>query len=248
MDLSAAPVLTRAEKMVMRNSERKDVFIEKFAPPRTLLSTQQPGGRGNHRPTNSAESHASFDEGIMMRTKDSMEGRGRSSSDTSVLTRSASHHNGSQHSTSENSFSLGGSAVWVSDDSGLLDHAAPSGVASSHGSHGSSPAAKGGRVSTDASSSSSHGQPARGPPLSAGTLGTKDTHYYHTTIVYKGHQLPIKMPLYTFPQEVGDVSGLCRQHNTIVIPDSGTIVFPYPAHSNILKRYHNRTLASSSPF
>lgn len=71
-------------------------------------------------------------------------------------------------------------------------------------------------MSTDASSSSSHGQHAR-PPLNAGTpdprLGTKDTHYYHTTIVYKGHQLPIKMPLFTFPQEVGDVSSHCCQHD-----------------------------------
>jgi hypothetical protein len=199
----------------MRNSERKDVFIEKFTSPQNLSSPQNHGGRGNHRQTSSTGSNTSFDEGIIMRTKDGMEGRGRASSDTSVQTRSASHHNGSQHSPSENSFSLGGSAVWVNDDGGVLDHVAP-GVASSYGSHGSPPAVKSGRGSTDASSTSSHGQYVRAPPPSAGTsdlrLGTKDTHYYHTTIAYKGHQLPIKMPLYTFPQEVGDVSGYCCQH------------------------------------
>ncbi|KAH9973799.1 spindle pole body interacting protein [Lactifluus volemus] len=210
MNLSAAPVLTRSEKLIMRNSERKDVFIEKFTSPQNPSSSQNHGGRGNHQQTSSTGSNTSFDEGIIMRTKNSTEGRGRASSDTSVQTRSASHHNGSQHSPSENSFSLGGSAVWVNDDGGLLDHVSPPGVASSHGSHGSPPAAKGGRGSTDTSSNSSHSQYARAPPPSAGIsdlrLGTKDTHYYHTTIAYKGHQLPIKMPLYTFPQEVGDCS------------------------------------------
>jgi hypothetical protein len=209
MDLSAAPILTRSEKLVMRNSERKDVFIEKLTSPRASEMPQNLGGRGNHRPTNSFGSHSSFDEGIMMRTKDGSEGRDRASSDTSARTASVSHHNGSQHSPSEASFSLGGSAVWVGDEpSTLVDHGASPGVASSYGSPGSSIAAKG-RRSTDASSSSSHGQQPR-PPMHSGTsdprLVTKDTHFYHTTIDYKGHQLPIKMPLFTFPQEVGDVS------------------------------------------
>lgn len=208
MDLSGAPTLTRPEKLIMRHSERKDVFIEKFTF-RASDTSQHPGGRGHHRPSNSFESHTSFDEGIMMRTsKDSAEGRDRANSETSGRTASVTHHNGSQHSPSDASFSLGGSAVWVGEEGGLVDHAASPGVASSYGSPGSSIAAKG-RRSTDASSSSSHGQQPR-PPMPAGTsdprLGTKDTHFYHTTINYKGHQLPIKMPLSTFPQEVGDVS------------------------------------------
>ena len=209
MDLTAAPILTRSEKLIMRHSERKDVFIEKFTS-RTAEASQQAGPRGYHRPTNSVGSHNSFEEGIIMRTKDGLEGRGRASSDTSILSGTTSQHNGTPHSPSETSasFSLGGSAVWVGEEGGLVEHAAPPGVASSYGSHGSSTAAKSGRRSTDASSNSSHGQQQR-PPLTAGTsdprFATKDTHYYHTTIDYKGHQLPIKMPLYTFPQEVGDV-------------------------------------------
>jgi hypothetical protein len=211
MDLSAAPILTRAEKMIMRNSERKDVFIEKFTSPRASETPQHLKGRGNHVPKNSIGSNSSFDEGIMMRTKDSTEGGGRTSSDTSTRVPSVSQHSGTQHSPSEaSSFTLGGSAVWVGEEGSLTEHGSSNGVASSHGSHGSSSiATKGGRRSTDASSSSSHGPHPR-PPINAGTsdprLGTKDTHYYHTTIDYKSHQLPIKMPLFTFPQEVGDVS------------------------------------------
>ncbi|KAJ7815883.1 stabilization of polarity axis-domain-containing protein, partial [Mycena olivaceomarginata] len=34
----------------------------------------------------------------------------------------------------------------------------------------------------------------------------KDTHFYHTTVMYKDHQLPIKMPLATFPEEVSEYS------------------------------------------
>jgi hypothetical protein len=213
MDLSAAPILTRSEKIIMRNSERKDVFIEKFTSPRAPSEgSQHPKGRGNHRPMNSAGSHSSFDEGIMIRTKDGEQGRGRAGSETSNRVPSVgSHFNGThQHSPSEaSSFTLGGSAVWVGEEGTLVDHGSSNGVASSYGSHGSSAATKAGRRSTDASSSSSHGPHTR-PPINAGTsdhrLGTKDTHFFHTTIDYKGHQLPIMMPLFTFPQEVGDVS------------------------------------------
>jgi hypothetical protein len=214
MDLSAAPILTRSEKIIMRNSERKDVFIEKFTSPRASSeASQHLKGKGNHRPMNSIGSHSSFDEGIMIRTKNSEEGRGRASSETSTRVASvSSHHNGTQqYSPSEaSSFTLGGSAVWVGEEGTLVDHG-------SSGSHGSSVATKGGRKSTDASSSSSHGPHSR-PPINAGMsdlrLGTKDTHFYHTTIDYKSHQLPIKMPLFTFPQEVGDVSVPDRQCGT----------------------------------
>ncbi|KAI0266905.1 spindle pole body interacting protein [Russula aff. rugulosa BPL654] len=172
MDLSAAPILTQ--------------------PPQHLKR------KGNHRPMNSAGSHSSFDEGIMIRTKDGEQGRDRAGSDTSTRVPSAA-----------SSFTLGGSAVWVGEEGTLVDHGSSNGVASSYGSHGSSVATKGGRRSTDASSSSSHGPHSR-PPINAGTsdprLGTKDTHFFHTTIDYKNHQLPIKMPLFTFPQEVGDYS------------------------------------------
>lgn len=213
MDLSAAPILTRSEKIIMRNSERKDVFIEKFTSPRASSETSQHlKGKGNHRPMNSTGSHSSFDEGIMIRTKNGEEARGRASSETSTRVPSVgSHHNGThQHSPSEaSSFTLGGSAVWVGEEGTSVDHGSSNGVASSYGSYGSSVATKGGRRSTDASSSSSHGPHSR-PPINAGTsdprLGTKDTHFYHTTIDYKNHQLPIKMPLFTFPQEVGDYS------------------------------------------
>ncbi|KAF8345805.1 stabilization of polarity axis-domain-containing protein, partial [Amanita rubescens] len=38
------------------------------------------------------------------------------------------------------------------------------------------------------------------------TAITKDTHFYHTIVAYRDHHLPIKLPLSTFPEEVGDYS------------------------------------------
>ncbi|TFY69315.1 hypothetical protein EVG20_g3200 [Dentipellis fragilis] len=214
-----APKLNRHEKLIMRHSERKDVFAEKFFPGRPSPDPSQGGARTSHRPMPSNGSHSSFEEGILQRTKERVEGRERAGTEASIRNPPPPAPS-TQYSPSENSFSLGGSAVWVGDESGLLEHAASLGGPSSVGSNGSSVTASKGRRSTDASSSSSHGQ-HRGidhgyggatpmiagssdPHLRAGMM--KDTHFFQTTIDYKGHQLPIKMPLSTFPEEVGDYS------------------------------------------
>ncbi|ETW77958.1 hypothetical protein HETIRDRAFT_388025 [Heterobasidion irregulare TC 32-1] len=213
MELAAAPTLTRAEKLIMRTSERKDVFAEKFMQARPPTENLNAGGpsnaaRGSHRTTPSESSHSSFEDGILLRTKDGTEvARERPSTDGNTTARPLG-----QYSPSENSFSLGGSAVWVGDESGLLEQ-----TSLASGSNGSSSATTRGRRSTDASSTSSHGQHAHGygsalPMHSGGSdphlrpSFTKDTHFYSTIIDYGGHQLPIKMPLSTFPEEVGDYS------------------------------------------
>lgn len=40
---------------------------------------------------------------------------------------------------------------------------------------------------------------------SAASSALKDSHFYHTAINYNEHQLPVKVPLSTFPEEVGEV-------------------------------------------
>ena len=222
MDISTAPVLGRQEKLVMRSSERKDIFAEKFATAKDLSASYNnppPRPKPQHKPTNSQESQSSFEDGIMMR------GRGRSgtTSTTSLPQQPTSNPN---HSPAEDSsFSLGGSAVWVGDETELdttmngYSNGISTGAVGSSVSVGSSALASRGRKSTDASSSSSHGQPPgcyNGYGISNTTATesqfrtgmVKDTHFFHTTIAYKGHQIPIKLPLSTFPEEVGDVSGL----------------------------------------
>ncbi|TFK44659.1 docking domain of Afi1 for Arf3 in vesicle trafficking-domain-containing protein [Crucibulum laeve] len=239
MDLSGAPTLTRYEKMVMRSSERKDIFAEKFA---HLTSHQVNPTHGaglkaipQHKSTNSGESYSSFEEGILLRNHDKERtrddnktrsrekprARDRADTDTST-TAPSSHSHGqlqNQQSPSDSSFSLGGSAVWVGDESGLdlqpKDNSGESGSVASIAASSTLIGSSRKRRSTDASSSTSshlHGREQNVRQVShayydsyaRGTV--KDTHFYHTSVAYKDHQLPIKMPLSTFPEEVGDYS------------------------------------------
>ncbi|KAJ7678700.1 stabilization of polarity axis-domain-containing protein [Mycena rosella] len=208
MNLSGAPILTRNEKIVMRSSERKDIFSEKFvhlAPPLQGWNTSKTPLQ--HRSSHSAESFSSFEEGILMRNKD------RDEAPVSVQQPTA------QSSPSEASFSLGGSAVWVGDESGLdptSNEGEDDSILSFVGTTVTGPIRR--RRSTDASSGSSQAHMKDGtlrpsiahtpsyydPQMRSGMA--KDTHFYHTTVAYKDHQLPIKMPLATFPEEVGDYS------------------------------------------
>ncbi|KJA19960.1 hypothetical protein HYPSUDRAFT_43867 [Hypholoma sublateritium FD-334 SS-4] len=232
MDLSGAPILSRNEKLVIRSSERKDVFSEKFANGPTYQASA-PGTKSvlQHRSTNSNDSYSSFEEGILLRNSrdkytDESKGRKKEShridkpdGDSMSSTQAPSSY--TQHSPSESSFSLGGSAVWVGDESGLDLMPKERTDASSVASYVATSTLVGSsrnRRSTDASasSSSSHAQGkeqvqrqqqsqyAYDPHRRNGVV--KDTHFYNATVAYKDHQLPIKMPLATFPEEVGDYS------------------------------------------
>ena len=238
MDISGVPVLTRHEKLVMRCSERKDVFAEKFRPPESnpsvATATNQLSRLGHGR-DGSYDSKLSFEEGILARTRESKDKDENSSFiiDGGAPPSTSSHGSGSQSQTqtgtppqgthpgqsspSDSSFSLGGSAVWVGEDGGG-DH-------TMNGKEKESmkipPSISRSRKSVDASSTSSsnaHGSNAI-PHLTLGDAlnGIKDTRFFPTMIVYKGHQLPIKMPLSTFPEEVGDVrSFICFTEVTLL--------------------------------
>ncbi|KAK7448818.1 hypothetical protein VKT23_013548 [Stygiomarasmius scandens] len=234
MDFSGAPMLSRHEKMIMRVSERKDIFAEKF-------STPQPAGRpsswssainvqkaqAQHRSTNSGGSVNSFEDGVMMRAKSSDEHRGRERetewdrmsgkngrdrADTDAASSIAPSSTATVSPPSDSSFTLGGSAVWVGDESGL-DLVSDTGDTQSLTSTmvGSSTTRR--RRSTDASSASSHGAHLRAPINrnaysydAYNRPAVMDTHFFNTTVEYKDHKLPIKLPLSTFPEEVGDYS------------------------------------------
>ena len=214
MGVTGAPELTRSEKLVMRASERKDVFSEKFAASKSSENTPSSNGP-QHKTTASTGSYSSED-GILLRRHPPAEGtRERSTTESSVASSHA--HQPNPSSPSDASFSLGGSAVWVGDESVTVDNQVGVAIGGGPGSVTSGTQASRGRKSTD--SSSSHGFPreqnaysgaiptASDPHLRSGL--SKDTHFFQTTIAYKGHQLPIKIPLATFPEEVGDVSPRC---------------------------------------
>jgi hypothetical protein len=190
MDLSGAPILTRHEKLVMRSSERKDIFTEKFS----HLVSHQTWGRTD---------------------KERLQEGSRNTRKELETAQPASLPSFVQRSPSDVSFSLGGSAVWVGDESALdIFPKEKGGEAASIGSFIGGSISSRNRKSSSSSSSHAHGgkeqtyrqlnqQQFLDPLLRHGVI--KDTHFYHTTVAYKDHQLPIKMPLSTFPEEVGDV-------------------------------------------
>lgn len=238
MDISSAPTLTRAEKIVMRYSDHKAIFAEKFIPPKPTLSEGESGdsppethvvpkARGYHRPTGSQGSITSFGDGSAIRSATANIARERERADsvagTNVPQPRQAHSSDPPGTPSEASFSLGGSAVWVGDES-VLDGTVvgtSSVVGSLPSTAGSSTYAshsiRGRKTSTDAMSVSSHSGPTRAQSRAAGAhpstvsaeahfrATVKDTRFFQTSIAYKGHRLPIKLPLSTFPEEVGDV-------------------------------------------
>jgi hypothetical protein len=228
MDLSAAPILTRSEKIVMRCSERKDIFAEKFYqtdPHQSGINSNAGAFKPQHRTSNSGESHTSFDDGILLRHREHNapkdreweqfqppqpppRARERAATDSShsIISNQQHRQPQSQYSPTDSSFTLGESAVWVDEAGSETISAVSNSRASSAGS--TNVGTGRGRKSTDASSGSSHAgtavaTSAYDPQLRPGMA--KDTRFFHTSIGYKEHQLPINMPLSTFPEEVGDV-------------------------------------------
>jgi hypothetical protein len=211
MDLAGAPKLSRHERLIMRTSDRKDVFAEKFAaapPPSHTDALAVPVAATKHRPTLSWDSRTS-DESIGPKARD----RAGTESDVRAQPRPPTPPK------TDGSFSLDGSAVWVEGES------AEGGLARRNTNTAR------GRRSTDASSSS-EGRKDEYFPASGASL-VKDTRSYQTYIAYKGHQLPIKMPVDTFPEEVGDVRirlcHLCTLHSA----DSCAIVLAHPVDHNV---------------
>lgn len=272
MDISGAPVLTRHEKLIMRCSERKDVFAEKFRPPESVpltatVATQPPLSKFRHSRNESDESKLSFEEGFLARTKEpkdkddnasfiidggappSTSSHGSSGQPQPQVGTPSQGSTPGQYSPSDSSFSLGGSAVWVGEDGG-----------GDHTMNGKDkdpmripPSISRNRESVDASSTSSSNAHGGGtiPHLTLGDAlhGIKDTHFFPTTIAYKGHQLPIKMPLSTFPEEVGDVRDLlCFTGFTSLADGNPVIVFIDSAHPDIFDANCDRRWTAPSAF
>lgn len=60
-------------------------------------------------------------------------------------------------------------------------------------------------TSNSSTNASAHIQPSQMQRSLSRTKGLRDTHYYDTSVLYNGLNLPIRLPLATFPNEVGDV-------------------------------------------
>jgi hypothetical protein len=228
IDLSSAPLLTRNEKLVMRSSDRKDIFWEKHNQSQghhTVYMNGTNTGSGSksvlqHKSTHSGGSYSSVEDGSRrpQRSHDDVRLQERASSLKKQRNEGensgTSQPHGRQESP-ESSFALGGDVVWVNEEHSVngttKENVNPVQASSTAAASSSTVASSRKRRSTDASSLASQAHSlARGGQSyfepSHRTNVPIDTHFYHTYVAYKDHHLPIKMPLSTFPQEVGDVS------------------------------------------
>ncbi|KAI0090336.1 docking domain of Afi1 for Arf3 in vesicle trafficking-domain-containing protein [Irpex rosettiformis] len=231
MDISMAPVLSRFERLIMRTSERKDVFLEKFEELSRPAGSEPPVHNPTHKTEGSVGSQSSFEEGILMRGQP----KGRDRDSVKNATASAtSLPSTNQHSPSDGSFSLDGSAVWV--ENGHDQSMSQAGTNASSTAVGTNRSTSlRGRKSMDASSSASshnHGRRDEAGAIPALTTTNppllKDTHFFPATIEYNDHQLPIRLPMCTFQEEVGDYS-LIQLVQTFSAP-STTITGPIHPH------------------
>lgn len=172
MDLSQAPQLSRDEKLLLKASERKDLFEDRFPELEPGTATSQ-------------VSDNVFDDSASIRS---------SSADLSRETL-ASSRNTSVSSTDDMS------REWVrprSDSTHSAPNGAPDFMARRPSDYGTASTATS-RAATPGPglSSSLSGPGARRP---------RDTHFFDTKVRYKGVNLPIRIPLATFSEEVGDYS------------------------------------------
>ncbi|KAG8733344.1 hypothetical protein FRC12_018912, partial [Ceratobasidium sp. 428] len=213
MDISRAPVLSRDEMLIMRATERKDVFAEKFFGTELHADTapKDSRGMGSIDLTSAATSLEGFDDAPTTT-------RSRKSSITSDSTRSHSPPTSLR-------LKNGGSHEDVT--------AKPNGEPTPRTSLDRMSVASSAHVTNRVDSSSvGHGSIA---PVTGRIIRSKNTHFYTSFVRYPqfkgsgvGHlDLPVNFPLSTFPEEVGDFS-LIKLINTF--SNSNPVAGPVTPH------------------
>ncbi|ETS60005.1 hypothetical protein PaG_05996 [Moesziomyces aphidis] len=180
LDLLSAPTFSRAEKLVLRASDRRDLFEERFAAtPRidTLASNQPASAPAQIEEVETARSTPSNAE-----ASDPVRPRTNSTSTLSSETRSIKKKLSVSSLRPSIGARRGSSANSIAGVSSTPDKRIASSTANS-------------------------------------AYRPRDTHFFDTTLVYRSVPLPIRVPLTTFPEEVGEYS-LIRLIQTFSGPQS----------------------------
>jgi hypothetical protein len=193
LDLTMVPQLTRHEKLIMRLSDRTDLFAEKFARrssrevPVELISL---GSGMGDSVANSLKRNGSYEllgqPLARSRSAASLQHHSRTGSGASA---------GAPSDTSHNSIGITPNG----DDNAAQDSVADQ----SNTLNNTSESLKSRDDFVPTSSSDSSHLAVRRPP-------NRDTHFYETSVKYANIPLPIKVPVSIFPEEAGDV----RVHNS----------------------------------
>ncbi|CDR88476.1 uncharacterized protein SPSC_04303 [Sporisorium scitamineum] len=191
LDLSAAPTFTRAEKLVLRGSDRRDLFEERFTAPLRADVDPTPTPTPTH---NGTESISPTDQVQTARSSFTSVGGGGVD-----MTR--------RRTDSTSTFS--------SETKSLKKKLSTASLRPSLGAR---------RVSSANSIAGAAGTPdRRSNPNSTsplpGSARPRDTHFFDTVLTYRNVPLPVRVPLTTFPEEVGEYS-LIRLIQTFSGPQS----------------------------
>jgi hypothetical protein len=193
MDVSRAPVLSRDEMLIMRATERKDVFAEKFFGTELHADVIPKDARatGSNDSTSAATSVDAFDNDVV----------------TGVRSRRSSFTSDSAHSHSPPT------SLAVKNNGSNEDVTKSSGEPAPRTSLDRMSVSSSLHLGNRAESSVGHGSMA---PVARRVINSRNTHFYTSFVRYTrlkesggGHiDLPVNCPLSTFPEEVGDVSHL----------------------------------------
>lgn len=256
MDTSGLPSLTRDERLVLRSSERKDLFEEKFvaaaAAASADLADESGGVRSSKRrtasgnrgsaPTDAVPGH---DEEVLSSSRPaSTDGggqlRGIPSSDSLASASLDSAHSpsiGTSAAASRDDLSLHGGRSSRANTISSMDDGR-SGWSHSYASAVPPPPLpnrqSSGAATTKSAESSSRSQASPTMSHRAGGAGArpKDTHFFETKVVYNGISIPVKIPVATFPSEIGDVR--CISH---AIPPPVALAYARPRNGTLALQY-----------
>ena len=225
MDTSALPLLGAPERIILRTSDRKDFFDDRFAASAAAAAASAAA---------TAAAAASGDEGL--RSMPSLESLASVLRSPSVGTAASASREDVASLSGGGGGGGSGGAGGRSSRANTVSSVGDDGRSSwSHG-HGYAPPVPGsgsGQVpylapsrqdSTATRSASSlvgssgsptvlRGHHGLGNGAGAGAAARpKDTHFFETKIAYNGIALPVRIPMATFPSEVGDVRPPLPRH------------------------------------
>lgn len=223
MDTSYLPHLSLDERIILRTSERKDMFEEKFADASTPFphsaasstpsSIHQPLGRAPSSNSLSRQSEGSTE--VLDTAFDRRSGSsGSLSSFTSASKDAQSSVNGSSDDLAGWNRARSRANTVTSSEDGRSQYGL--GLAAGGGERATTPA------------------PPPGRP--------KDTHWFDSKITYAGVPLPIRIPLATFPEEVGDVSQLYHALSSM----ASALTLLIPAQYSLIKLVQTFSPSASS--
>ncbi|GAA5928125.1 AFI1/MesA family protein [Sporobolomyces koalae] len=228
IDTSALPFLTLDERTILRTSDRKDMFEEKFKPHphhQHHALDRAPSTKSQVAPQTGADD-ASITEVLQPISK------ARSSGSISSLASVSRPPRPPSSSAATTTYNGASSSVEDLTSSPYPSRSRANTVTSSEGGGDGYSQSQRDLMYQNAAnhalptSSSSHYEPTPGsgwrtlPPSGAtGGMKPKDTHWYETKVAYGGFNLPIRIPLGTYPSEIGDYS-LINLIQTFSAPNS----------------------------